>query len=111
MAKNLPSMQETQETGIRSLDPEEPLEKAMATYSSILAWKIPWMEESGGLQSMQYQRVGHNQVTSVSLSLYFDPRGGCWKTFIKLRWIALLYFLKILNSSTVSFFLTIFFEI
>ena len=108
MVKHLPAMQETR---VRSLVREEPLEKAMATYSSTLAWKIPWMEESGGLQSMQYQRVGHNQVTSVSLSLYFDPRGGCWKTFIKLRWIALLYFLKILNSSTVSFFLTIFFEI
>ena len=48
--KNLPAMQET---GVRSLGREDPLEKEMATHSSILAWKIPWMEEPGGLQSMQ----------------------------------------------------------
>ena len=46
MVKNLPAMQETQ---IRSLGQEDPLEKEMATYSSILAWKIPWIEEPGGL--------------------------------------------------------------
>ena len=47
--KNLPSMMETQ---VRSLDRENPLEKETATHSSILAWKIPWAEEPGGLQSM-----------------------------------------------------------
>ena len=47
--KHLPSMQETQ---IQSVGQEDPLEKAMATHSSTLAWKIPWMEEPGGLQSM-----------------------------------------------------------
>ena len=52
--KNLPAMQETQ---VKSLGQEEPLEKKMATHSSTLAWKIPWMEESGGLQSMGLQRV------------------------------------------------------
>ena len=46
MVNNLPAMQETQ---IPSLDPEDPLEKEMATHSSILAWRIPWMEEPGGL--------------------------------------------------------------
>ena len=46
MVKNLPAMQETQ---VRSLGQEAPLEKEMATYSSILAWKIPWIEEPGGL--------------------------------------------------------------
>ena len=46
MVKNLPAMQETQ---FRSLGQEDPLEKEMATYSSILAWKIPWIEEPGGL--------------------------------------------------------------
>ena len=45
-------MQETQETQVQSLDPEDPLEEEMATHSSILAWKIPWTEELGGLQSM-----------------------------------------------------------
>ena len=47
--KNLPAMQETQ---VQSLGQEDPLEKEMATYSSILAWRIPWTEEPGGLQSM-----------------------------------------------------------
>ena len=49
MAKNLPTMQETQ---VQSLGLEDPLEKQMATHSSILAWKIPWTEEPDGLQSM-----------------------------------------------------------
>jgi len=45
---------------VRSLDQEDPLEEAVATYSSILAWRIPWTEESGGLQSMGLQRVEHD---------------------------------------------------
>ena len=57
MVKHLPAVQETR---VRSLGQEDPLEKEMATHSSILAWKIPWMEEPGGLQSMESQRVGHN---------------------------------------------------
>ena len=48
------------ETQVRFLGWEDPLEKEMATYSSILAWKIPWTEEPGGLQSMGLQRVGHD---------------------------------------------------
>ena len=55
--KCLPAMQETQ---VRSLGREDPLEKEMAIHSSTLAWKIPWTEESGGLQSMGSQRVGHD---------------------------------------------------
>ena len=47
MVKNLPEMQETQE--VRSLDQDDPLEEGMATHSSILAWRIPWTEEPGGL--------------------------------------------------------------
>ena len=57
MVKNLPAIQETQ---VRSLGQEDPLEKEMATHSSILAWKIPWVEEPGGLQSMGSQRVEHD---------------------------------------------------
>ena len=57
MAKNLPAVQET---WVQSLGREDPLEKGMATYSSILAWRIPWTEEPGGLQSMGEQRVGDN---------------------------------------------------
>ena len=49
-----------QETQVQSLRQEDPLEEAMATHSSILAWRIPWTEELGGLQSMGSQRVGHN---------------------------------------------------
>ena len=55
--KRLPAMQETQ---VKSLGWEDPLEKEMATHSSTLAWKIPWTEEHGRLQSMGSQRVGHN---------------------------------------------------
>ena len=51
------------EDWIWSLGQEDPLEKEMATYSSILAWEIPWTEESGGLQSMGLQRVGYNLLT------------------------------------------------
>ena len=57
VVKNLPAMQET---WVQSLGQEEPLEKETATRSSILAWKIPWTEELGGLQSMGLQRVGHD---------------------------------------------------
>ena len=57
MVKNLPAMQETQ---VRSLGWEDSLEKEMAIHSTILAWKIPWMEEPGELQSMGSQRIGHD---------------------------------------------------
>ena len=53
-------MQETQETWVQSLGREDPLEEEMATYSSIFAWRIPWAEELGGLQSVGSQRVGHD---------------------------------------------------
>ena len=52
-------MQETQETQIWSLGQEDPLEKEMATHSSIVAWESPWTEEPSGLQSEELQRVGH----------------------------------------------------
>ena len=55
--KNLPAMQQTQETRVRSLGGEDPLEDSMATHSSILAWRIPWTQEPGRLQSMGSQRV------------------------------------------------------
>ena len=57
------------ETWVRSLGWEDPLEKEMATHSSILAWKIPWTEEPGGLQSTGLQRVRHDWATSLSLWL------------------------------------------
>ena len=57
MVKNLPAVQET---WVRSLGLGDPLEEEMATHSSILAWEIPWTVETGGLQSMGLQRIGHN---------------------------------------------------
>ena len=63
--KRLPALWET---WVRSLGQEEPLEKEMATHSSILAWRIPWTEEPGGLQSMGSQRVGHDGATSLTFT-------------------------------------------
>ena len=57
MVKSLPAMRET---WVQSLAREDPLEKQIATHSSVLAWRIPWTEEPGGLQSMGLQRVGHD---------------------------------------------------
>ena len=68
--KHLPTMWEIQ---VQSLGWEDPLEKEMATHSSILAWKIPWMEEPGGLQTMGLQRVGHNWATSLLLFTSLKP--------------------------------------
>ena len=57
MVKNLPAMQET---GVRSLDQEDTVEKKMATHSCILAWETPWTEKPGSLQPMGSQRAGHD---------------------------------------------------
>ena len=57
MVKNLPAMSQMQ---VGSLGQEDPLEKEMAMHSNILAWEMPWTEEPGGLQSMGWQRIGHN---------------------------------------------------
>ena len=72
--KHLPTMQEA---WVQSLGQEDLLEKEMATYSSILAWKIPWMEEPGRLQSRGSQRVGHDWATSFSLNLSFTFQDRC----------------------------------
>ena len=64
LAKNLPAVQET---WVQSLGWEDPLEKGMVTHFIILAWRIPWMEEPGGLQSVGSQRVGYDE----QLSLHF----------------------------------------
>ena len=60
LVKNPPAMQET---WVRSLGGEDPLQKGMATHSSILAWRVPWTEEPGGLQSMGSQEAGMTKVT------------------------------------------------
>ena len=60
MAQRLKHLPPMRETGVQSLGQEDPLEKEMVTHSSILAWRIPWMEKPGRLQSMGLQRVGHD---------------------------------------------------
>ena len=67
--KNLPAMQETQETQVQTLGQGESLGKEMATHSSILAWKIPWTEEPGGLQSKGLRRVD----TAEQLHIHTNP--------------------------------------
>ena len=62
IVKNLPAMKETQ---VWSLDREDSLEKGMGIHSSILAWRIPWTEKPGGLQSLGWQRVRHDWVTNT----------------------------------------------
>ena len=80
VVKNRLSMQEMQ---VQSLGQEDPLEKEMATHSSILAWEIPWTEETGGLQSMGLQKSWHNLVTK--------QQNNQWSGKIKspLAWISL----------------------
>ena len=78
VVKNHLPMQETQEKWVQSLGQEDPLEQEIATHSSILTWKIPWMEGPGGLQSMESRRVRHNshvclsQAPKVSLHQHFS---------------------------------------
>ena len=68
VAQTVKRLSARQETRVRSLGREDPLEKEMATHSNILAWKIPWTEEPGRPQSVGSQRVGHNWATLLSLS-------------------------------------------
>ena len=71
MAQRLKCLPAMWETRVQSLGQEDPLEKEMATHSSILAWRIPWTEEPGRVQSMGSQRVRHNRATKLSLSLSY----------------------------------------
>ena len=68
--RHLPRMRETQ---VWSLGWEDPLEKEVATHPSTLAWRIPWMEKHGGLQSMGSQRVGHDWATSLHFTTVVQP--------------------------------------
>ena len=83
--KHLPAKQETR---VRSLGWEDPLEKEMATHSSILPWRIPWTEEPGGLQSTGFQRVGHDWATSYTWIAIFvkTKRLGKWELVEIRRW-------------------------
>ena len=74
VVKNSPANAGDIEMWVQSLGQEDPLEEEMATYSSTLAWKIPWMQEPGGLQSMGSRRVGHDWVISLSLFTFMHRR-------------------------------------
>ena len=69
-----------QETRAQSLGQEDPLEKGMATQSSILAWRIPWVEKPGRLQSMGSQRVGHNRATNIFFFISEKHRGNLYSS-------------------------------
>ena len=79
MVKNSPAMLET---WVWSLGQEDPLEKEVATHSSMLVWRIPWIEEAGGLQSIESQRVGHNWVTKHRRAQLFYSMGPIEKLMI-----------------------------
>ena len=97
MEKNLPVTQEVQETELRSLGWEDPLEKGMASHSSILAWRSPWTEEPGGLQSMGSQRVRHNWATIISFTFIpFVPLGSMAYWFFS--WPKCFFLTKNLNT-------------
>ena len=83
MVKNLPARRDT---WVRSLGWEDPLEKGMGTQSSILAWRIPWTEEPGGLQSVGSQRIGHDRVMTMS-NMYpqADPFSGHQEVLLYMR--------------------------
>ena len=81
LVKNPPAMQDTR---VWSLDQEDPLEKGMATHSSILVWRIPWREEPSGLQSMGLQRVRHNWVTNAFT--FMERNNKHWFTKILSDW-------------------------
>ena len=73
-------MQETQETWVLSLGQEDPLEKDMATHSSILSWKIPWTEKPGGLQSVVSQIVGHDWAHTAAGEYYSNQSSLNYET-------------------------------
>ena len=82
MAQRLKRLPAMQETWVRSLGREDPLEKEMAPHSSTLAWKIPWTEEPGRLQSMGSRRVGHDCSHGWAEAHLLLPRGVCgWALF------------------------------
>ena len=105
------SIEEKQEIHVWSLVWEDPLEKEMATPSSIIAWKIPWTEESGRLQSMGLERVGHTewahmQIFTIYLPVFFLHFSFGWFLFI-LVWNS-SYIINI-NTFAVTYFARIFF--
>ena len=85
MVKSLPAMQET---WVRSLSQEDPLEEGMASHSNILAWRIPWTEEAGGLHSMGMQRVGHDWTTNTFTSAVLSDGYSSLLTALHILFVA-----------------------
>ena len=92
MAETVKNPPEKQVTWVQSLDGEDPLEKGMATHSSILPWRIPWTEEPNVLQSMGWQRVRHDWVTNTqpSLPTWSRSRWRLWKSGLTLFKVSLI---------------------
>ena len=92
MAETVKNPPEKQVTWVQSLDGEDPLEKGMATHSSILPWRIPWTEELNVLQSMGWQRVRHDWVTNTqpSLPTWSRSRWRLWKSGLTLFKVSLI---------------------
>ena len=82
VAQTVKRLSTVRETWVQSLGWDDPLEKEMAIHSRTIAWKIPWTEEPGGLQSVALQRVGHNRATSRSLSGSGELKGNKWIIFL-----------------------------
>ena len=82
VAQTVKSLPVVHETRVRSLSWNDPLEREMATHSSIVAWKIPWVEEFGRLQSMGSQRVGHDRVTSLSFFQKIVKDREAWRAVV-----------------------------
>ena len=101
--KHLPAMQET---WVRSLGQEGPLEKEMATHSNTFAWKIPWTEEPGRLQSMGLQRIGHDWASSLNnWMIWIQPRCLAIDKCIKNMWYMYIkeYYLVIKENEILPF--------
>ena len=99
LLKNLPVMQET---WVQPLGWEDPLENRMAAHSSILAWRIPWTGESGGLQSMGSQTAGHDWATKHPLTLVITTHSQLWSTYFhqQYRYGAVFLFVYRFSGST-----------
>ena len=107
MAQRVKSLPAMQKTWVCSLGQEYPLEKGMAPHSSILAWRIPWTEGPGGLQSIGLQKVGHNWVT-YTFTFFFNVSIKFIFCFLFYRFLFILLEIKKMLSVDLFFFKGVF---
>ena len=100
VAQRLKRLPPVQETWVRSLSREDPLEKEIATHSNILAWRIPWTEEPGRLQSTGLQRVRHDWATSPSPSSYYTTL--CFAISVHFKMITMINLVMICHHTKTS---------